>query len=206
MDESSPGTDQHRTDQQIVQRMRQGDPQGFAQLLECYGGRVAAYLRKTFPSLDEHDVQDALADAVLKVAASFDSGRGSLPAWFLFLARQEAVAQLRSAARKPILESLTDANELAGWQRSPLDDLVGAERWAQVEEVISSLSVLEQAVVEADLNEGAAATAEELAGRLRTTPGSVYAARRRARRKLLARCGWIRDLLRERGETHESGE
>ena len=201
MDESSPGIDL-----QIVQRMRQGDPQGFAQLLERYGVRVAAYLRKTFPTFDEHDVQDALADAVLKVATSFDSGRGSLPAWLLFLARQQAVARLRSAASKPIVESLGEGDERASRQRTPLDDLVGAERWAQVEEVISSLSVLEQAVVDADLNEGGAASAEELAGRLRTTPGSVYAARRRARRKLLARCGWIRDLLRVRGETHESDE
>ncbi len=201
MDESSPGTDL-----QIVQQMRQGDPLGFARLLECYGGRVAAYLRKTFPTFDEHDVQDALADAVLKVAASFDSQRGSLPAWFLFLARQEGVARLRSSGGKPTVGSLAEADEPASSQRSPLDDLVGAERWAEVEEVIGSLSVLEQAVVQADLNEGGAASAEELAVRLRTTPGSVYAARRRARRKLLARCGWIRDLLRVRGETHESGE
>jgi DNA-directed RNA polymerase specialized sigma24 family protein len=201
MDESSPGTDL-----QIVQQMRQGDPLGFARLLEDYGGRVAAYLRKTFPTFDEHDVQDALADAVLKVAASFDSQRGSLPAWFLFLARQEGVARLRSAGGKPTVESLAESDEPASLQRSPLDDLVGAERWAEVEEVIGSLSVLEQAVVQADLNEGGAASAEDLAVRLRTTPGSVYAARRRARRKLLARCGWIRDLLRVRGETHESGE
>jgi DNA-directed RNA polymerase specialized sigma24 family protein len=193
-------------DLRIVQQMRQGDPNGYAQLLERYGGRVSAYLYQAFPTFDDHAVQDALADAALKVAASFDSRRGSLPAWFLFLARQEAVARLRSAAPKWSLESLAETDEPVSQQRSPLDDMVGAERWAQVEEVISSLSVLEQAVVEADLNEGGAAAADELAGRLKTTPGSVYAARRRARRKLLDRCGWIRDRLRARGEEHESGE
>lgn len=205
MDESSPGNDP-QNDLQIVQQMRQGNPQGFAQLLERYGGRVAAYLHKTFPTFDEHDVQDALADAVLKVAHSFDSRRGSLPGWLLFLARREAVARLRSAGGKATVESLAATDEPVSPQRSPLDDLLEAERWAEVEEVLSGLSVLEQAVVEADLDEGGTASADELAGRLRTTPGSVYAARRRARRKLLARCGWLRDLVQVRGKTNGADE
>ncbi len=91
-------------------------------------------------------------------------------------------------------------------QATPLENLATQERWLEVEEVIRSLSSLEQAVVEADLDEGGAALAEEIATRLQTTPGSVYAARQRARRKLLARCPWIRAMLAERGKTHGTTE
>ena len=55
-------------------------------------------------------------------------------------------------------------------------------------------------MVEADLDEGGARRPRTWPTRLQTTPGSVYAARQRARRKLLARCPWIREMLAERGE------
>ena len=91
-------------------------------------------------------------------------------------------------------------------QATPLENMATQERWLDVEEVIRSLSTLEQAVVEADLDEGGAASAEDLANRLHTTPGSVYAARQRARRKLLIRCPWINEVLGERGLINGSAE
>jgi RNA polymerase sigma factor (sigma-70 family) len=210
MDQANEGTEQQagqqsaqqsaqQAEQQIIQLIRQGEQSGFALLLQSYGGRIAGYLRQRFPSLDDHDIQDLLADAMLTLVDSFDSSRGSLAAWFLFLARQQAVGRLRAGRSRPHTEALTADDEPLDTQATPLENMATQERWLEVEEVIRSLSSLEQAVVEADLDEGGAAAAEDLANRLRTTPGSVYAARQRARRKLLIRCPWINEVLGQRG-------
>jgi RNA polymerase sigma factor (sigma-70 family) len=184
----------------IVASMRAGDPQAYATMLELYGGRVAGYLRQRFPAMDEHDLQDALADALLAVAESFDGQRGSLPAWFLFLAHQQAVGRWRSRQARPDWEPLAGHPEPAAGNATPLQELATVERMHEVEKVIQSLSKLEQAVIRADVAEGGATSADALAERLQTTPGSVYAARQRARRKLWERCAWIQDMLRERDD------
>jgi DNA-directed RNA polymerase specialized sigma24 family protein len=184
-------------DQQLVESTRRGEPWGYAGTLERYGGRVTGYLRRRFPTLDEHELQDTLSDALLASAESFDAGRGTLPAWFLFLAHQQAVARIRSRRSRPAWESLEADRAPASGRGTPLDQLVTEERVHEMEHVIQSLSTLEQAVIEADLAEGGAVAAEDLADRLQTTPGSVYAARQRARRKLLARCTWIKAMLGE---------
>ncbi|MHB8968956.1 MAG: RNA polymerase sigma factor [Pirellulaceae bacterium] len=205
MDPANEGTEQ-QAQQHIVQLIRQGEQSGFALLLQNYGGRIAGYLGQRFPSLDDHDIQDVMADAMLALVDSFDSRRGSLAAWFLLLARQRAAGRLRSGRSRPRMEPLTAQDEPPDVRATPLENMATQERWLDVEEVIRSLSTLEQAVVEADLDEGGAAAAEDLANRLHTTPGSVYAARQRARRKLLMRCPWINEVLGERGLTNGSAE
>jgi RNA polymerase sigma factor (sigma-70 family) len=189
-------------EQQIARWMRQGESRGFSLLMQQYGGRVAGFLRQRFPSLDDHDIHDVLADAMLALADSFDPARGSLPAWFLLLARQRAVSRLRTQRPQSLGESLTSDIEPADSAATPLEELATHERLLEVEEVIRSLSTLEQAVVQADLEEGGTVPAQDLASRLHTTVGSVYAARQRARRKLLARCPWINEMLGERGPSH----
>ena len=143
----------------------------------------------TFPSLDDHDVHDVLADAMLALADSFDASRGSLarlvpvpgPA-----AGRGPPASGPVAAALGILDAATC--EPADVQATPLEELATQERLARGGGSDRSLSTLEQAVVEADLEEGGAASAEDWPARLHTTAGSVYAAAQRARRKLLARC------------------
>jgi RNA polymerase sigma factor (sigma-70 family) len=198
MDRPSEGQEQ-----QIARWIRQGESRGFSLLMQHYGGRVAGFLRQRFPSLDDHDVHDALADAMLALADSFDPDRGSLPAWFLFLAQQRAVGRLRTQRSQPLWVSWTVDLEPADAGATPLEELATHERLLEMEEVIRSLSRLEQAVVQADLDEGGAVSAQDLAMRLHTTAGSVYAARQRARRKLLARCPWISQMLGEGDSTND---
>jgi RNA polymerase sigma factor (sigma-70 family) len=186
-------------EQQIAQWIRQGEPHGFTLLLEQYGPRVAGSLRQRFPSLDDHDLHDVLADAMLAVANSFDARRGPLSAWFLLLAQQRAMHRLRTREAGPRWESWAEGGEPVDADATPLDKLVTRERLGEVERIIVSLSSLEQAVVRADLDAGRSMPADELATRLETTSGSVYAARQRARRKLLARCPWISEMLGEKG-------
>ncbi|HVW39138.1 MAG TPA: hypothetical protein VHB99_17605, partial [Pirellulales bacterium] len=69
---------------------------------------------------------------------------------------------------------------------SPCDHLLRLEFQSAVNQAMSQLSELERAVIEADIDAGKQARAGSLARRLRTTEHSIYAARARARRKLLA--------------------
>ncbi len=191
------------SDLQIAELIRDDSQQGFTLLLRQYGGRIRGYLRARFPSLDEHEVQDALTDAMLALATTFDASRGTLPAWFLLLAHQRAVGRLRSRAfGVPVAEGGEDVLPPASGGASLLDELVSRERVREVHEAVASLPPLERAVVQADLEEGSAVAARRLAQQLGTTDGSIYAARKRARQKLMERCDWIRVILQSEN-THE---
>ena len=182
-------------DLQIAQLICDDPQQGFTLLLQHYGGRIRGYLRQRFPSLDRADVQDVLTDAMLALEASFDTTRGTLPAWFLLLAHQHAVQLLRSRRTSLATRSDEEAVQQLVSGDDPLGELISAERQADLYRVMAALPPLERAVVEADLDEGRGVAAQQLATQLGTTEGSIYAARRRARQKLLSQCGWIRDSL-----------
>ncbi len=196
------------SDSEIMQLIRDDPDQGFTQLLRLYGGRVQGYLCRRFPSLDESGRSDAVTDAMLALVDTFDDQRGSLPSWFLLLAHQHAVGALRS--RKPFLAADAQPTELDEVDRGGdlLDEMVTLERVREVHQVIRTLPVLERAVLEADLAEGHTVAAHALAEAFETTVGSIYAARKRARTKLIDKCGWVRDRLRVktqkcRNDSHE---
>jgi len=191
-------------DLELLQLIHDDPQQGFSLLLDQYGGRIRGYLRQRFPSLHESDLQSAVTDAMLGLAKSFDPTRGALPAWFLLLAHQAAVAMLRAgslaaatAAEEQHLEEIEGGVE-------PLAELETRERLLEVYQVIESLPPLERAVLEADLAEGHTTASQPLAERLGTTVASVYAARKRARAKLAGRCSWVRDSLQSGNADHGS--
>ncbi len=190
----------------IAQLIGDDPQQGFSLLLQQYGGRIRGYLRQRFPSLDPADLHDVITDAMLALGTSFDASRGTLPAWFLLLAHQQAVQLLRSRrAHLAHRGGEEDVQQLAGGA-DPLAALISAERVAQLQRAVASLPWLERSVVEADLDEGRGVAAEHLAERLDTTVGSIYAARKRARRKLIRACDWIRDFWQgEEGDHGKTG-
>lgn len=198
MDQSGEGTER------LIARWLHEDPQrGFTALLDHYGGRVSGYLRRRFPSLGPDDVCDALADAMLVLAGTFDPSRGSLAAWFLFLAHQQAVTAIRAQRRRRESRQLDDVPEPAVAAPHGLEQLLAEERLVRVREALAVLSDLERSVIEADLGAQRVVAADELAAQLNTTAGSVYSARRRARRKLQERCDWLRDIVEEKRNDHD---
>ncbi|MFW6169789.1 MAG: RNA polymerase sigma factor [Planctomycetota bacterium] len=179
-----------------MQLIREDPEEGFTVLLRQHGGRIRGDLARRFPSLDEGELEDAVTDAMLRLADTFDADRGVLPAWFLLLAHQQAVRLLRlrnsahvTALSREVLEGVTGRDD-------PLASLETLERLQEMQQAVASLPGLERAVVEADLTAGCSAAAEGLAKQLGTTEASVYAARRRGRRKVLGRCRWVQDWLR----------
>jgi len=182
-------------DLEIARLIRDDPQQGFTRLLQRYGGRIRGYVRRRFPSFDESDLQDAVTDAMLLLADSFDPRRGSLPAWFVLLAHQQAVRTLRS--RNPLPSKVVSFGSLEDVEHDddPLATLEETERVQEVHRTIASLPALERAVLEADVAADRTTTAHVLADRFGTTVASIYAARRRGRGKLIDRCSWIRTWL-----------
>lgn len=184
-------------DQELIQLIREDPEQGFTVLLRQYGGRVRGDLCRRFPSLDEGELEDAVTDAMLRLAETFDGDRGALPAWFLLLAHQHAVWLLRCRhSGQRTAWSRERLEGVAAREDDPLASLETVERLQEIQQAVASLPGLERAVLEADLAAGRRAAAEGLAKRLGTTVASVYAARRRGRRKVIGRCRWVQDWLR----------
>jgi RNA polymerase sigma-70 factor (ECF subfamily) len=171
-------------DATIVRLLESGHEQGVVLLLERHGGRVASYLRRRFPSLTDDQLHDALVDAVLALRESYDPSRSHLGSWLLLLAHQKAVNRLRRRRRPQASDEL---DRVVDHRQGPESRLEEQQQWEQLQEALAGLSSLERAVIEADLAGGQPANAEVLARQLKTTARSVYAARTRARQKLLQR-------------------
>ena len=156
-------------------------------LLAAHGGRVRAALRKRYPSVrDEHALLDAIHDAARGVFQAYDAAKGcSLGGWFLFIAARRLCDLLRAERQRRKRTVPLERSACSDERSSPSDHLVRLEFHSTVDRAMSQLSELERAVIEADIDAGKQARAGALARRLRTTEHSIYAARARARRKLL---------------------
>lgn len=190
-------------DREITRLLRTHPPQGLRLLLQEYGGRIRGYVRQRFPSLDDGELQDVVTDAMLAVAGSFDPDRGTLSAWFLLLAHQQAVVRIRTRHARRVHERPTEMWEPTAPGVDPLSQVIARESLAELQAAITRLPRLERAVMEADLAAGEAVPAASLAASLHTTEGSIYAARRRARTRLAQQCRWIREKLKDEPEEHE---
>ncbi|MGM0486143.1 MAG: RNA polymerase sigma factor [Planctomycetota bacterium] len=191
-------------DRELIQLIREDPEQGFTVLLRQYGGRVRGDLCRRFPSLEEGELEDAVTDAMLRLGETFDGDRGALPAWFLLLAHQQAIRLLRGRNSDHVTALSREDLEGVAASDDPLASLETVERLQEVHQAVASLPGLERAVLEADLAAGRGAAAEGLAKQLGTTEASVYAARRRGRRKVIGRCRWVQDWLRS-GKSDETG-
>lgn len=174
-------------DAALVRLLCESDPQAVELLLQCHGDRVRGYLHRRFPSLDAAETHDILVDAILKLIETFDPQRGSPGGWLVFLAHRAAIDVLRSGRTRGMPQGNLAEVSSPESSETPLDHLVYQERLQEVRAAFASLSDLERAIIEADLDAGEPACAERLAARFDTTEGSIYSARRRARKKLLAR-------------------
>ena len=161
--------------------------EGVRRLLEAHGGRVRAALRKRFPSVrDEHLLLEAINDAAASVFKAYDASKGcSLGGWFLFIAGRRVCDLLRGERQRRKKTVPLDRGLCYDERSSPVRSLINEEFRASVRQALGQLSGLERAVIEADIDAGKQARADGLARRLNTTEHSIYAARARARRKLL---------------------
>jgi RNA polymerase sigma-70 factor (ECF subfamily) len=136
--------DRRDSDEGLIRRILHGDEGALGILYDRYGGRVY--------SVAKHILQDTgAAEEVLqdifhqlwRVAANFDSARGTLASWLLVMARNRSIDQLRRrtpAGEEELaatlhgsvldIESVTVRNEMAERVRAALRALPEAQRVA----------------------------------------------------------------------------
>lgn len=163
--------------------------EGVRLLLERYGGGVRAALRRRFPSVrDEHLLLQGMNDAARTLLDVYQSSKGaSLGGWFLFVAARRVSDILRGERQYRLRMLPLTGAEWSDQHLGPPGQVASEEFRHTVEEALDLLSPLERAVIEADIDSGEQASAARLSRELKTTEQSVYAARARARRKLLRR-------------------
>ncbi|HEX7446053.1 MAG TPA: hypothetical protein VF306_00830 [Pirellulales bacterium] len=158
-------------------------------LLQRYGGGVRAALRRRFPSVrDEHVLLQGMHDAARSLLDVYEPSKGtSLGGWFLFVAARRVSDILRGERQYRLRMLPLTGHEWSDHHPTPPGELASEEFRLRVEEALGLLSPLERAVIEADIDAGKQACAARLSQDLKTTEQSIYAARARARRKLLRR-------------------
>lgn len=176
-------------DRDTIERLRRGDDTGLKQLLEDHGGAARARLRQHFGgALDASELDEILALTIVrvwKVGARFDPALGSLRAWTVVIARNFAIRHLRSRGRFRNREQGVELDGIASRDRATGRTSERPRLVSDAHACLRKLPRLQRAVLLADLELGNAASAKQLARRLRTTPGSIYVSRLKGRRSLL---------------------
>lgn len=181
------------SDDEIAVRILDKDDLGLQQLLAKYGGKVKAFLRWKFGGqLDDEDRTDILhqvAHRAWKYMGSFDDEKGSLGAWLVGIAQNEAIDFLQRE-RQPVGElehdppaADDDDTELDPERRKLFEDL---------DQILEELPRMQRLVAKEDLRSGGEADGPALAKKLGTTSNAVRVARSKARRT-------IAEKLRELG-------
>ncbi|MBK8979958.1 MAG: sigma-70 family RNA polymerase sigma factor [Planctomycetes bacterium] len=167
-------------------------------LLDTHAPRVKWLLRSEFHDVFRNeDIEDALAEGcqlAWRSIGSFDPRRAPLRAWFFVICRNAARKMLRSRRRSPAGAQVDDWDGVTRAEpgsdgRDPLEEGDGAGQrsgWlTALYECIERLGRLMRAIVEADLRSPTGtAPADDLVAELRSSRGSVYTARSKARLRL----------------------
>jgi RNA polymerase sigma-70 factor (ECF subfamily) len=111
-------------DAAFVERLRQGDPAAFEELLRKHTGRLLAVARRLLSN--EEDARDAVQDAFLAAVRSLDrfDGQAALGTWLHRIVVNAALTKLRTRRRhpeKPIEELLPKFLDDGQQARPPRD-------------------------------------------------------------------------------------
>jgi RNA polymerase sigma-70 factor (ECF subfamily) len=136
--------DRRESDEVLIRRILSGDEVALGLLYDRYGGMVYSVARHILQ--DTGAAEEVLQDIfhqLWRVAASFDSARGTLGSWLLVMARNRSIDRLRRRSPDEVeeiaaalhgstldIESFTVRNELAGRVRAALKSLPEAQRQA----------------------------------------------------------------------------
>lgn len=157
----------------IVQKLKQRDPSGLADVYDRYGTLAySVMLRVTRNSSAAEDLAQELFLRVWNRSHDFDSGRGSLCAWILAIARNLAIDYIRSAqtrftARTRPIDQ-TDQSSIS-YKTSEVDSILDNSK--AVREAFSTLNANQRKVLEMAYFEGFSQS--EIALRLQEPLGTV---------------------------------
>ncbi|MBL8738264.1 MAG: sigma-70 family RNA polymerase sigma factor [Planctomycetes bacterium] len=182
-------------DAETARLLNLGQTDGLRRLLADHAGRVLALLRQDFAGvLNLADVEDALSEAVViawRRGERYEPSRGGIGTWLFAIARNCARRMVRASLdgvvqcvpdvdRCPPLAAAASVHELGQQERQ----VMAKEALAAVQECLGELEPRQQAVMAADLTQGGAASADDLAEALQISRNAVYVARNGARRAM----------------------
>jgi len=172
------------SDDEIAVRILDEEELGLRQLLAKYGGGVKSFLQWKFGGqLDDEDRTDLLHRVALrawKYMGSFDDKKGSLGAWLVGIAQNEALDFLQRE-RLPVGElehdppADDDDTDLDPERRKLFEDL---------DQVLEELPPMQRLVAKEDLRSGGEADGPSLAKKLGKTANAVRVARSKARKTI----------------------
>lgn len=184
-----------QSDYDLALQIACGEEDGLRALIRDHGPRIRGYLERRFPRIWEDAWQLALIRVVDKIN-HFDPDKGPLRAWFMTLAHNCALSEMRAERRHSCVESLEeidhDRRRPPEQPSTPKQQREAERRAEQVREATATLPAKERRVIEADLAAWKGATAPDEVASARelaaawgdTTENAVHQARHRARKRL----------------------
>jgi len=157
------------------------DPEAWAQLYQqCFRGLHALASRRLPGGAAEDAVSETLARALVGIGR-FDPDSGSVSAWLYGILRNVVLEQRRRSAR----DATPPAAPLPAPEPGPLQQLLAAERDAQLREAFDGLSPADRELLELRVVGGLSTS--ELAAALGRREGAVRMAQSRALARLRRR-------------------
>ncbi len=191
------GTTRLTTAQSILERVAAGDTAAVSECLDRYGDLVWSLARRYLRNAA--DAEDAVQDIFIDIwgsSARYDRNIASEVAFISTIARRRLIDKIRSAGRRPLMDSLDDD------EGAPIDPGVAATveddtEVSIVERVLAKMDPEHQKVLSMSLYEGYSHS--EIAGLLSLPLGTV---KTRVRRGLIH----IREQLKITAPTDSTGE
>jgi RNA polymerase sigma-70 factor (ECF subfamily) len=145
---SRPGSDGVPLDEELVARVRAGDPALFEVLMRRHNGRLYRAVRSVLA--DEAEVEDVMQQAYVQAYAGLESfaGRASFSTWLARIGVNEALGRLRKRHRLVPLDEVPDRAE--AWMEAPPtpEDAAAAREAARlVERAIDRLATIHRTVL-----------------------------------------------------------
>lgn len=171
--------------QQIIQLLRQKDPQGVAALLTHYGP-LMQYIIKPIVE-NRQDQEECISEAAMRIMDKvhlFDEKRGSWTAWITSVTRSVALNK-RRAVKKPYEEAeLSD--QLLSQEPTPEEQLLLQERRNELREALILLSRQDRILFYRKYYylQSTAQIASELGMTQRAVEGRLYRIKKRLRKLL----------------------
>jgi len=177
-------------DSRLLERIRQGDENAFAELFARHRAAVFRYAAHMGGAGAADDIVQEVFLALLRQLSHYDASRGSVGAYLLGITRRQVFKRSAAAPPPPLDDDGDSTSALESPDGNPFDDLSRAETVERVRAAIATLpAAYREAVVLCELNELDYATAAAV---MDCPVGTVRSRLHRARALLSAKLAAIR--------------
>ena len=172
-------------EQDIIEMLRQKEPEGVAKLLSHYGPLIRYVIRPIVSNAQ--DQEECLSEAAMRIADKihlYDDERGSWRGWITAVTRSVALNKRRSSPKDYEKADITD--QTPSPEPTPEEQLLLKERQKELKNALSQLSQADRAIFYRKYYY--LQTTAQIASELGTTPraveGRLYRIKKRLRKLL----------------------